>query len=217
VHDGHIHRKIRQARETAAGLIGERRPLDPITTFTAFAGARQLATGDLLAVARAAAASDALVVILEDASGRTVDLDLRGGPEQAAAAHPSVSGAPPLAPPKGRGRPRLGVVAREVTLLPRHWDWLATQPGGASAALRRLVEEARRATDGADRQRQARDALYRAMSTLAGDLPGFEEATRALFAAADSRFDEIVARWPGDIAGYLARLSAVERGARSGP
>src|SRR4029079_4156101 len=67
------------------------------------------------------------------------------------------------AEPRGRGRPRLGVVAREGTLLPRHWEWLGTQPGGASVVLRKLVEEARRANGDADRTRAARDAAYRFM------------------------------------------------------
>ncbi|HET6970818.1 MAG TPA: DUF2239 family protein [Phenylobacterium sp.] len=156
------------------------------------------------------------VLVLEDSSGRPVDLDLRFGPERAVETYLSGAGVDPAPPArKVRGRPKLGVVAREVTLLPRHWEWLAAQPGGASAALRRLVEEARRAAGGADRHRSARDATYRAMSTLAGDLPGFEEAARALFAPNDPGFDEIIGAWPPDVAAYLARLAAVERTARS--
>ncbi len=77
------------------------------------------------------------------------------------------------AEPRGRGRPKLGVVAREVTLLPRHWDWLNAQPGGASVALRKLVEQARRANGDADRARAAREAAYHFMSAMAGDLPAF--------------------------------------------
>ena len=90
-------------------------------------------------------------------------------------------------------------MAREVTLLPRHWDWLNSQPGGASVALRKLVEEARRTHAGKDRVRQSQEAAYRFMSAVAGNLPGFEEATRALFAANAARFDEEVARWPADV------------------
>nr|WP_308238347.1 DUF2239 family protein [Phenylobacterium sp. J367] len=109
----------------------------------------------------------------------------------------------------------MGVVAREVTLLPRHWDWLAAQPGGASAALRRLVEEARRSNEGADRAREAQEALYRVMSALGGDLPGFEEAIRALYAADDPRFDALISAWPDDIRAYVTRLAATERAART--
>jgi hypothetical protein len=191
--------------------------MDAAARFTAFDGVRLVAAGDLASVAQAAAAHGAPVLILDDASGRPVELDLRQGPEPAVAAYLArLDGLPPT-PGRGvRGRPRLGVVSREVTLLPRHWEWLSAQPGGASAALRRLVEDARRAAAGTDRHRLTRDALYRVMSTLAGDLPGFEEASRALFAANDPGFDAIIAAWPKDIAAYVSRLAAAERALRSG-
>jgi hypothetical protein len=109
--------------------------------------------------------------------------------------------------PRGPGRPRLGVVAREVTLLPRHWDWLNSQPGGASVALRRLVDEARRANAGADRKRRAQEADYRFMSGMAGDRPGFEEATRALFRGDRQRFKSNTTRWPIDIRNHARMLA----------
>ena len=111
-----------------------------------------------------------------------------------------------LPAPKGRGRPRLGVVAREVTLLPEHWDWLAAQPGGASVALRKLVHEARRQGGARDRTRQARDRAYHAMSTLAGNLAGFEEASRALFAGDEPRLLAQMATWPADVQAYVLQL-----------
>ena len=74
------------------------------------------------------------------------------------------------------------MVAREVTLLPRHWEWLAQQSGGASVALRRLVDQARRGTEDKDRIRRAQEAAYRFMSAMAGNRPNFEDAIRALFA-----------------------------------
>ena len=186
-------------------------------TFTAFVGSRCLASGDLETVASAVAAEDApqgAAMILDDATGSVVDLDLRGGPAPAAADYLARRSPSEPAPRKGRGRPRLGVVAREVTLLPRHWDWLAGQPGGASAALRRLVDGARRLGGGADRARAAQEAVYRVMSALAGDAPGFEDAARALFAPDDARFDAIVASWPADVAHYVRRLAEVARRAR---
>lgn len=184
--------------------------MDDLETFTAFAGHTRLVRGTIEAVARNLSGRgeiDRPVLILSDTTGHPVDLDLSHGAEHAVAEHRSRSDAPVAPPRQGRGRPKLGVVAREVTLLPRHWDWLATQPGGASAALRRLVEDARRANAGPDRERQARDALYRAMSALAGDLPGFEEASRALFAGDRERFRAIVAAWPADVASHLGALS----------
>jgi hypothetical protein len=100
------------------------------------------------------------------------------------------------------------VTAREVTLLPRHWDWLAAQPGGASAALRRLVDEARRDRDGAEALRQARESVYRVMTVLAGDLPNYEDATRALFAGDTPRMLSLMDQWPADIRGYLGEFTS---------
>ena len=94
-----------------------------------------------------------------------------------------------------------------MTLAPRHWEWLAAQPGGASAALRRLVEEARRSSGAKGRARAAQEAAYRFMAAMAGDLPGFEEATRALFANDRQRFERHAAQWPGDVCAYARKLA----------
>jgi hypothetical protein len=113
----------------------------------------------------------------------------------------------PSSEPRGRGRPKLGVVAREVTLLPRHWEWLNAQSGGASVALRKLVDEARRANGGRDRRRAARDAAYHFMSAMAGNLKNFEEASRALFADDRRKFTGLVAAWPADIRDHVVKLA----------
>jgi hypothetical protein len=157
-------------------------------------------------VARAAHSHpDQPLLIFDDTTGRTVEFDLRGSVEDVLARlqPPTTSSSKPA-----RGRPKLGVTAREVTLLPRHWEWLASQPGGASAALRRLVDQARRDTGDADIMRQAQEATYRVMTTLAGDLPGYEEAARALFASDRVRFAELTAPWPADIGAYVRSLNA---------
>ena len=185
--------------------------MSAIESFTVFNGVRQIATGDLLQAAQAAFAetrrTESPVLILDDLTGSPVELDLRHSADLAAAGYRARM---PLQEPatmrSGPGRPKLGVIAREVTLLPRHWEWLAGQPGGASAALRRLVEDARRANEGPDRTREGQQCLYRAMSVLAGDLPAFEEATRALFANDAQCLIPIFADWPTDIAVYLGRL-----------
>jgi hypothetical protein len=191
--------------------------------FTAFAGFRRLASGSLadvaLAVRKASrAAGTETIVIFDDADGRSIDLDLRGTEQEIVARLPpltpnseTVADGPPESEPRGRGRPRLGVVAREVTLLPRHWDWLGTQPGGASVALRKLIEQARRAGADGDRRRAARDAAYHFMSAIAGNLPGFEEASRALFADDDRRFGELIAAWPGDVRDHIVKLASSDR------
>jgi len=180
---------------------------------TAFAGPSRIASGELRHVAlkaRQAFASGRTVLVFEDASGRQVDLPLElpegellrrlGTPAAATEAAPR--------PARGPGRPKLGVIAREVTLLPRHWDWLAAQPGGASVALRKLVEDARRVSTNGDRRRVAQEAAYRFMQALAGDLPGYEEATRALFAGDFARFEEHTAHWPDDVREHAGLLAA---------
>ena len=185
--------------------------------FTAFEGQRRLASGSLaeiaLAAKRAEQHASEPIAIFSDATGRAVDLDLRGSTEEVLArltdAAPAGAAQDTTLPsePRGRGRPRLGVVAREVTLLPRHWEWLNAQPGGASVALRKLVDEARRANGDRDRQRAARDAAYHFMSAMAGNLPHFEEASRALFADDRRRFVGQIASWPTDIRDHAVKLA----------
>lgn len=186
--------------------------LMPIT-YTAFLEGRRLASGPMhevaVAVLRAQLAqAEANPLVFSDASGQCAELDLRGGEEAVAARYTADAPTPaPTPAPKGRGRPKLGVIAREVTLLPEHWDWLAAQPSGASVALRKLVHEARSKGGARDRTRQARDRAYQAMSTLAGDLPGFEEATRALFAGDHERLVAQMATWPQDVQAYVHQLA----------
>lgn len=161
----------------------------------AFAGHRLLARGPAVGVVAAVkTATDAgeTVLTFDAASGRVVDLDLRG---DVAAVLARLTPAPE-AEKRGPGRPKLGVTAREVTLLPRHWDWLSAQPGGASVALRKLVEGALREAEGPDRARRAKDATYRFMTAIAGDLPAYEEATRMLFAGDWTAFDAATEAWP---------------------
>jgi hypothetical protein len=186
--------------------------LDASSPFcTAFNGPRLCARGSrrevALAIKRALDAGAAgPLLAFDDGSGAQIDFDLRGSDEEIAA---RLAGAEEA--PRGRGRPKLGVVAREVTLLPRHWDWLAEQPGGASVALRRLVDEARRADGGATRARQAIAAAYRFLHAVAGDLPGFEDAARALFAGDLDGFRERAAGWPPDFVAHASRLLAAQQ------
>jgi hypothetical protein len=179
----------------------------------------------------------ASLLIFDDAEQRQVEIDLRGSmaelvqrlaaaPDDAtsnpktggnagattAATAPAVAAAVAKseapAPPRGRGRPKLGVVAREVTLLPRHWTWLNAQPGGASVALRKLVESARRGNGDGDRRRAGQEATYRFMHAIAGDQPGFEAAARALFAGDLGKLEDAIADWPHDIREHATMLAA---------
>lgn len=184
---------------------------EPTPAFTAFAGGRRVAGGSLADVAQALAtpgAQEAPILVFNDLTGGLVDTP--PSPEQAAKLALGAPNLPPTvstpAPAPSVGRPRLGVVAREVTLLPRHWQWLSAQPGGASAALRRLVDEARRTHAGRDAQRAAAERAYRFMSAIAGHEAGFEEASRALFAHDAVKFAACIAPWPHDVRAYLEQL-----------
>ena len=202
------------------------------TKCTAFDGHRRLAAGPLrevaVAVKRAAAGgSIGPLLVFDDATGCVIDVDTRGTDqdvvdrlpaEVASTQTTSADEAPDAAKvaadaSRGRGRPKLGVVAREVTLLPRHWAWLAAQPGGASVALRKLVEEARRAGSAREPARQARDAAYRFMHAIGGDFAGFEEASRALFAGDRVRFEAAVQTWPTDVRDHAVAMSRAAGGA----
>ena len=175
-------------------------------TCTAFAGDTIIARGTPREVApavKAATEAGEAVLVFDDADGRVVELDLRGDLEAVLARL-----TPPPVAPKGPGRPKLGVTAREVTLLPRHWDWLSAQPGGTSVALRKLVEGALREAEGPDRVRRAREAAYRFMTAMAGDRPGYEDAVRALFAGDAAGLEAAVAGWPIDLKVEALRLGA---------
>jgi hypothetical protein len=183
-------------------------------TVIAFAGHERIAAGDIAHVtahvARAVKRGPQRVPILvfDAVTGDQIDLDLRDK-EQSSSRHRSVQRDAPMGEePRGPGRPKLGVVAREVTLLPRHWNWLVSQPGGASVALRKLVEHAMRANAGKDRVRTAQNAAYRFMSVMAGNRAGFEEASRALFAGDAEKFHRLVDAWPKDIRDLAVKLAA---------
>ena len=179
------------------------------TLCTAFEGHRCIANGSPEDVAQAVrrAIDEGRAqspLILDDATGYPLEFDLRGSVDEVLA---RLRPAAETAAPRGPGRPKLGVVAREVTLLPRHWDWLGRQPGGASVTLRRLVEEARRAGSAKEQARQASEAADRTMRTLAGDLPGFEEASRAFWRGERATFDQLTAAWPTDVRQHLLQLA----------
>ena len=172
--------------------------------FTAFADGHCVATGHLESVLRTTKAhldrgGTEPVLLFSDESGQQVDFDFRGTADEVVAR---------ALPPRRRGRPKLGVVSREVSLLPRHWEWLEKQPQGISATLRRLVEEARKRAPGEQQGRAIRDALSRVMWSVGGNLPGFEEASRALFARRDDDLVNLIRDWPGGLRQYVERRLA---------
>lgn len=175
-------------------------------TYTAFAGETMIGAGELEEMLPQVKrwvdqSENPMVLIFEDQTGRQVDFALEGTLDEVPMR------ALPARQPSGPGRPKLGVVSREVTLLPRHWAWLEEQPNGASAALRRLVDQARSNDPGRQRARAAKDATYRFMSAMAGDLPGYEEANRALYAGKREPFEESIQGWPSDIRTHLLKMA----------
>ncbi len=187
----------------------------------AFEGSRRIASGELKEVAlRVKEVIDrgerAPVLIFDNVTSELIEVDLRGTAadvlRRLSDEGPRSEATPAEEEVRRPGRPKLGVVAREVTLLPRHWEWLNSQPGGASVALRKLVEEARRVNAAKDRVRAAQESAYRFMSAMAGNEPGFEEALRALFAGKPDRFHELTAAWPIDVRDHARRLAALAFG-----
>ncbi|MBL8176073.1 MAG: DUF2239 family protein [Bryobacterales bacterium] len=173
-----------------------------MNTVVAFAGTKRIAEGTLAEVSLAAKrvlfeGTVGSVLLFDCETGQQVDIDYRA-PEEVAE---------PAAEVRKPGRPKLGVVAREVTLLPRHWEWLGSQPGGASVALRKLVEEAGRKSEGPDRVRKAREAVYRFVTAMAGNEPGYEEALRALFAGDGDRFRMYASAWPADVRDHACGMA----------
>ncbi len=181
----------------------------PERTYTSFAGARRIVSGPLDEMLRSTwrrlrTGPRETVLIFDDETGLQVDFDFRGDADEVVARAENARSETPGA--TTRGRPRLGVVSREVTLLPRHWEWLEQQPNGISAALRRLVDEARKREPEKERARRARDAASRFMAAMAGDRPGYEEATRALFAGDRLRLAALLRPWPRGIRLHIRRM-----------
>jgi uncharacterized protein len=179
----------------------------------AFNGSTRIAIGTRFDVARAAKAvldstPDAALLIFDSVTSEPVEFDLRGSVDDVVARLGEAEPVAEAPAPRSPGRPKLGVVAREVTLLPRHWEWLSAQPGGASVTLRKLVEAARKERGGADRRRAAQEATYRFAIVLAGDEPGFEESTRALYAGDSDRFESLTEPWPADVRDHARALAA---------
>lgn len=183
----------------------------------AFEGPRCIASGELGAVAKLTKAAlrnadHGPILIFDAVSSRPIEIDFRGSLQQVlerlARMLPTDTSSSPAPEHRGPGRPKLGVIGREVTLLPRHWEWLDGQPGGASVALRKLVEEARRANRGKDLARQSQESVYRFMLAMAGDLPGYEEALRAFYRGNKAGVEERIRSWPSDIRKHLRSLLA---------
>jgi uncharacterized protein len=174
-------------------------------SYSAFSADRLVASGELPELLRAAKAfldrsQDPRLLIFEDETGQQVDFNFQGTLAEV------LQRAVPAPQRVGPGRPKLGVVSREISLLPRHWEWLEGQPQGISATLRRLVDEAKKRNPGEQRARRGREAISRFMTAMAGNFEHYEEATRALFAKDSARFAQLIQDWPKDIRSHLLRM-----------
>ncbi len=179
---------------------------------TAFSDSKIIATGAVIKVAQRVKKyleknRNASVLIFDDITSNQIEIDFRGSCEAVVGRlNKSLAENESMGKSLGPGRPKLGVISREVGLLPRHWDWLALQPSGASATLRKLVEEAKKKNQAQDKVRQAQDATYKFMQSMTGDLPHYEEALRAFYAKNKSLFETIIASWPKDIKAHINKL-----------
>jgi hypothetical protein len=189
--------------------------MDDEKSYVAFAGDRLIASGSLRDTLTATKAfvdgsADPRLLIFEDQTGRQLDFNFHGTLTEV------LERALPAPERVGPGRPKLGVVSREISLLPRHWAWLEEQPHGISAALRRLVDEAKKRDPEEQRARRAREAISKLMTALAGNAEHYEEASRALFANDHARFSQLIRTWPKDVRRHLLHLLEASRGREAG-
>ena len=181
----------------------------PSAQIIAFNEDRCIASGDIVDVAarvKQIISHQSQILLFDLETSRPVEIDFRGSVADVTTRLKNALSPEPA--PRGPGRPKLGVVAREVTLLPRHWEWLAAQPGGASVTLRKLIEDARRKTVAKDEARERQESVHRFLSAIAGDKPHYEDALRALYAHDGARFHALIADWPTDVRRHVERLAS---------
>ena len=189
--------------------------MEPMNTYTAFDGNKRAFRGPLQEVAlkikkRMGKAENSAILVFSDATGKAMDLNFQGSEKDVLKRLGIFVGegdAPAGADTPGPGRPKLGVISREVSLLPRQWEWLASQAGGASAILRRLVDEAKKKAGDGHSSKQIQERTYKFMSALAGDLQGYEEALRALYKKDEKKFLAQTQEWPQDVRAHAIELA----------
>lgn len=188
-------------------------PLSRTSPCIAFDGQNRIAHGalaDVIRTVKQALDGGAVgpLLVFGEYDSQQIEIDSRGSVDDVLARlAPDPAPVEPVS--RGPGRPKLGVVPREVTLLPRHWEWLGRQPGGASAVLRRLVDQSMRHGGAKERARQAVESVDRFMRVMAGNEPGYEEAARAFYRGERARFATLTAAWPTDVSAHLRHLAAI--------
>lgn len=183
-------------------------------TYAAFKKEKLIAEGDLKKVIlktkrELMRSPESAILIFSNETGKTMDFNFQGS-ENEVLSRLEVFLEPKIEiDPKEKkvGRPSLGVISREVSLLPKHWEWLACQSGGASAEIRRLVEKAMKQTQAASTVKMAQEKTFRFLNTIAGNFPNFEEAIRSLYRRDLNAFEQIIKFWPVDIKDHALHLS----------
>lgn len=194
------------------GVIIAGMKTDYLNCYTAFEGTDLLFRGNLKEVVLSTKTylghrQNTSVLIFCDVTGKTMDFNFHGSKQDVLRRLEKYTLAEEPKEPTGPGRPKLGVISREISLLPRHWEWLATQAGGASATIRLLVEDARKKSSDISSVKQMQERVYQIMFVLAGDFQGYEEALRALYKRDSNAFFRNVKSWPKDIQKYLSEVA----------
>ena len=186
--------------------------MDEQETYTAFDGTTRLFRGTFQEVVlkvkeRLGRAENSSVLIFSNNTGKTMDFNFQGNVKDTLKRLEKFVSTQEPGPISGPGRPKLGVISREVSLLPRHWEWLASQPSGASATIRKLIEEAKKRSSTRNSVKQVQERVYRFMSVIVGDMKGYEEALRALYKADRKNFLLHIQDWPTDVRTHVIEMA----------
>lgn len=187
--------------------------MDKIETYTAFDNTSIIAHGSLRDVILKTKkilgkSENSSFLIFSDSTGKTIDFNFQGTEKEILKRlEIFVSNSDEKIELARPGRPKLGVISREISLLPRHWEWLATQSSGASSSIRNLIEDAIKKSTSKVSLKQQQEKVYRVMTTLAGDLDGYEEAIRSLYKRDRESFIKFTKGWSKDLRSYLEKLT----------
>lgn len=166
--------------------------------YTAFRGDTRIITDSLFNVALALQKqSEMNVLVFNDQTGQQIDLDLSGSEDDLKQRYTEVEYV------KKVGRPKLGVISREITLQQKHWNWLDQQSSSASAVIRKLIDKELNDPSSESNIMLAKQAIDHFMLAMLGNMPNYEEATRALYQGNKSHFLALIHNYPKDLKVYL--------------
>lgn len=181
------------------------------TICIAFSGDIKISSGPILKVAEATKKHlikkpNSDIQIFDHDTGQFLEVDFRGSLSQVVE-RMKKSFIIETEKIRGPGRPKLGVVSKEITLLPKHWDWLNLQANGASGSIRKLIDEAMKRNVAKDELKRSQNSVYKFMTIMAGNYPLYEEALRAFYANDNAKFKYIITNWPKDVRDHLLKMT----------